>query len=215
MDDRTDFMPCVTPDGRYIVFVSERKGTYNIWRMDADGSHPKQLTQGSNENWPSLTSDGQWVIYWGSSNKSKTTLWKVPIEGGEPVPLSDTALWRPIVSPDGKLIAGYVMDDQTAWMWLSVIPVTGGTPTRLFKVFPIPTLPMIRWNADSRALTYIASNDRFANIWSLPVNSSQPRQLTNFQSDRIFRFAWSVDGKRLAYERGMIFNDIILINDFN
>lgn len=214
MDDHMDFMPCVTPDGRYIVFVSERKGTYNIWRMDADGGNPKQLTQGSNENWPSLSSDGQWVIYLGSS-KSKGALWKVPIEGGEPVPLSESYLSRPAVSPDGKLITGLVLDDQTSWMWVSVMPVEGGTPTKLFKFFPLPVPPTVRWNADSRTLTYISSNDHFTNLWSFPINGGQPRQLTNFKSDRIFRFAWSADGKQLAYERGMIFNDIVLINGFN
>src|SRR5439155_13252228 len=138
-------------------FVSERKGAYNLWRMDADGGHPKQLTQGSSENWPSISSDGQWVIYWGSS-KSKTTLWKVPIAGGEPVPLSESPFLRPAVSPDGQWIAGYVMDDQTSWVWASVMPVEGGAVKRLFKVFPLPTMPTMKWNADSRALIYISSN---------------------------------------------------------
>src|SRR5262249_42054311 len=34
----------VTPDGRYILFSSNRSGSYNIWRMDIDGNNQKQLT---------------------------------------------------------------------------------------------------------------------------------------------------------------------------
>ena len=33
-----------TSDGRSVVFVSERSGTFNLWRMSADGSNPRQLT---------------------------------------------------------------------------------------------------------------------------------------------------------------------------
>jgi Tol biopolymer transport system component/DNA-binding winged helix-turn-helix (wHTH) protein len=214
MDERPDLLPCVTPDGRYIVFVSERQGASNIWRMDLEGGNLKQLTQGSSDYWPSVSSDGQSVIYW-SGGKEKTTLRKVPLDGGESVPQAEGFVSRPLVSPDGKLIVGYVMDDQTSQMWVSVMPTGGGTPNKLFRFFPLPVPPMIRWSADSGALTYISSTDNFTNIWSRPpINDGQPRQLTNFQSDRIFRFAWSTDGKQLAYERGMIINDIILISDF-
>jgi tricorn protease-like protein len=38
--------PAVTPDGRYIFFLSDRTGTPHIWRMDFDGSNQKQLTSG-------------------------------------------------------------------------------------------------------------------------------------------------------------------------
>src|SRR5204862_5940791 len=35
--------PSVTPDGRYVVFVSTRSGSSQIWRMDAYGNNPRQL----------------------------------------------------------------------------------------------------------------------------------------------------------------------------
>ena len=41
-----DQQPSVSPDGRYVVFQSNRSGNRNIWRIDADGSDPKQLTDG-------------------------------------------------------------------------------------------------------------------------------------------------------------------------
>jgi len=50
---RNDF-PCWSPDGRHVVFQSDRSGSDQIWMMLADGSNPKRLTStGSNTqpNW--------------------------------------------------------------------------------------------------------------------------------------------------------------------
>ena len=35
-----DFSPSVTPDGRYVVFTSDRSGKRCTWRVDIDGSNP-------------------------------------------------------------------------------------------------------------------------------------------------------------------------------
>src|SRR6185436_10392530 len=35
-----NFGPSVTPDGRYIVFISTRSGNAQLWRMNADGNTP-------------------------------------------------------------------------------------------------------------------------------------------------------------------------------
>jgi len=40
------------------------------------------------------------------------------------------------------------------------------------------------------------------------------KQLTDFNEDLIFRFAWSTDGKQLALARGTQTHDVVLINNF-
>ncbi len=57
--------PSVTADGRYIVFYSNREDLFigHIFRMDADGSNPKQLTNGTGEWSPRISPDGKWVYY--------------------------------------------------------------------------------------------------------------------------------------------------------
>ena len=52
-----------------------------------------------------------------------------------------------------------------------------------------------------------------ANFWQQPLDSDTPKQLTNWQTDEIFRMAYSKDGKQIAFERGNLINDIILIQD--
>jgi Tol biopolymer transport system component len=197
-------LPSVSPNGRYIVFISNRAGNPNIWRMDIDGSSPKQLTNGSGENCPHFTPAGDWVVY--NSFPSKVVLWKVPIDGGNPVQLTDAPSWRPVVSPDGKMIACNYFVEHSGWKMV-IIPFAGGQPTKIFDTYR----DAFGWTPDGRALAYIDSRG-LSNITSQPTNGSPSKHLTEFNDGRIFAFAWSQDGKQLALARGMVTNDVVLIN---
>jgi len=212
-DAQFDFMPVVTPDGRHIVFASERAGSGHIWRMDLDGGALKQLTRGKNDSTPSLSPDGRWVVYT-SSTSGNPSLWKVSIDGGEPTQLTAATTGRPWVSPDGKWIACFYQDPKDGNFKIALMPFAGGEPA-LFEGMALPELLAFRWSPDSRALTYIATQQGVSNIWSKPIDGGPARQLTNFTTDRIFRFAWSRDGKFLACERGVVINDAVLISEGN
>ncbi len=69
-----------------------------------------------------------------------------------------------------------------------------------------------RWTPDSHALAYIDPRSNY-NISSLPIDGDPPKQLTNFDTDHIFRFAWSRDGKQLAMMRGNVTNDVVFVNN--
>jgi len=44
-----DSQPRYAPDGKHIVFLSDRSGAENIWICDADGKNAKPLTKGTNQ----------------------------------------------------------------------------------------------------------------------------------------------------------------------
>jgi Tol biopolymer transport system component/DNA-binding winged helix-turn-helix (wHTH) protein len=214
ISSQIDVKPAVSPDGRVIVFVSWRTGTSHLWRMDADGANIKQLTNGEAETYPHISPDGRFVVYL-SAGQNRSSLWRIPIEGGEAVELRDGWSMFPQVSPDGKLVACFYQDEPSIGNKLALIPFVGGEPVQLFD---LPSTVFIRaglrWTADGRALTYVDNRDGVSNIWSLPVDGGPAKRLTDFTSDKIFRFAWSRDGKQLAFERGMEINDATLIGDF-
>jgi eukaryotic-like serine/threonine-protein kinase len=210
-DPMTDRTPVATPDGRYIVFVSERAGGSHVWRMDADGGALKQLTHGKGDSSPSLTPDGRWIVY-SSWSGGEPAIWKVSIDGGEPAQLSPAVAARPVVSPDGKWIAGFYQDKNDSVFKVALFPSAGGPPVVIEEIAQ-PDRYILHWSPDSRAINYIGTRQGVSNIWSKPIDGGPARQLTNFTTDRIFRFAWSRDGKFLACERGMIINDVILISD--
>jgi eukaryotic-like serine/threonine-protein kinase len=193
-DDR----PAVSPDGRYIVFVSERGGTFKIWRMNIAGNDQTQLT--SRGVSPQFSSDGRWVVYQGGG------LWRVSIDGGDPVRLTEVVSIYPTISPDGKLIAFRTSGGVT------VIPFDGGQPIKTFDIPQVEGAGMIRWAPDGHAIAYIDTREGISNIWAQPFDGGAPKPLTDVKSDRIFGFEWSRDGKWLAIARGTVNEDVVLIH---
>lgn len=206
-----DTGPRVSPDGRYIVFVSERSGKAHVWRMDIDGNNTKQLTNSPHDLlWfgaPDCTPDGKWVIYMKSG--SDAGLWKVPIEGGDPVRVNNTdgALFF-AVSPDGKMIANDY-DAKSGNQGVEVTPLEGSAPAKRFDI-PRGT---IRWSPDGRSILYIKNEGGVSNIWSQPISGGPAKQVTHFNNLLIFSFDVSRDGKQLVMNRGTSNRDVVLIRD--
>src|ERR1043165_447045 len=111
LNSATNDAPAIPPDGRYIVFISNRAGAFQVWRMQMDGSNPIALTSGGVKNFPVLSPDGKWVLY---NTTDYWQLWRVSIEGGEATRLSDSYALFPSISPDGKMIACLGRGDSKA-----------------------------------------------------------------------------------------------------
>jgi Tol biopolymer transport system component len=197
--ETVDYGPSITTDGRYVVFTSERTGAPAGWRMDIDGGNPKQLTTGG------VAAGAEWVVY-----SDRQSLWKAPIDGGEPVRLSEEPMVRCAASHDGKMVA-CSLEEPGSPARLAVLPIEGGSPVKVFDVkFQLPA--RMRWTPDGRAVTYIGRQDGIADIWSQPIDGGEPKRLTNFKADEIFSFDWSRDNK-LVISHGSSTSDVVLIRN--
>lgn len=213
----SDEYPVVSKDGQNIVFVSSRTGTPHIWRMNFDGGDLRQLTYKGGESFPQITPDGKFVIF-SSQNDRRWTLWKVPIEGGESAQLTEKLSHWSAVSPDGKMIACLTRgDNHTDPMTLAVISAETG---KFLKIFDFsgdasPSLtPTIRWTPDGKALAYVDTVDGISNLYLQQLSGGAPKKLTDFSADRIFSFDFSSDGKSVVLARGVVRNNLVLIENF-
>jgi Tol biopolymer transport system component len=206
----SDVRACAS--GRYFLAVTARPG---IWRFDADGNHAKQLTTFDQDFYPSCSPDGNWIVFASQRFGSAPTLWKVPVDGGEAEVLNDHPPGLPDVSPDGKWIA--TSDEpETGKPRLLIIPFQGGSPVKTLTVAsatPAGDYRQVLWTRDGRELTYVDTRNGVSNLWSQPVDGGPARQLTDFKSGQIFRFAWSPDGKRAALACGSQTSDVVLLRD--
>ncbi|MFN2399016.1 MAG: amidohydrolase, partial [Gemmatimonadaceae bacterium] len=59
-----DGQPRYSPDGKTIVFTSDRSGAENLWLVDADGKNPRALTTGDKAQHisPEWTPDGNYIV---------------------------------------------------------------------------------------------------------------------------------------------------------
>jgi Tol biopolymer transport system component len=115
--------PEYSPDGRHLYFNSTRSGAMALWRAQADGSGPVQITHDpARRDWfPHLSPDGKWIAYvsFGDDvaledhppNREDVQLRIIPADGSAP-PQVLTRLFGgqgtinvPSWSPDGRQLA--------------------------------------------------------------------------------------------------------------
>ena len=179
--------------------------------MDIDGGNLKQVTD-KEDYVVDVSPDNRWVIFT-SWRTVRQTLWKVGIDGGEPVQISDLLISNGVISPDGKWIACLVRDEKAGPRRLVVLPFEGGAPTKSFDL-PPTTQGHPLWSSDGKSLTVYDERTGTSNLWSLSLDTGQMKQLTDFKPDVLFARAWSRDGKLAALARGAVTSDVILITDF-
>ena len=205
--------PAISPDGRTIVFVSTRDGKQHLWRMNTDGTNVQVLTNGIRESSPSFSRDGQWIVY-RSFTLGNPNIFKIPVLGGQPVRLTEGLSGPPALSPDGKTIACTYRAQALGEHRFALVPFAGSGGINLIDMKHAPRRLKLQWTTDGQALAFVRAQGETANLWVQPVNGGPPKQLTHFESDLIFNFAFSPDG-RLALTRGRITNDVVLISAFD
>lgn len=213
-DPGMDFEPTVSPDGKFILFDTDRSGIPNIWRIEIDGSKPRQLTFRADNYNPSIAPDGRWFAF-SSWVKGPMLIMKSSTEGGEAIQLSESNGSAPVVSPDGKLIAYVHYEEQPRNYQIEVMDANGGKPIKRFELPPTYywRRGVIKWTRDGSALQYIDTRQGVSNIWSQPLSGGPARQVTDFKSDYIQVFDWSLDGKSLAVARFSVSTDVLLMTN--
>lgn len=206
-------VPIATPDGRYVVFESDRSGRSNIWRMNIDGSDPVQLTSGSNEKGPAVSPDGKWVYF---RSPDDTTIRKVSISGGESIVVAHKNWHSCIVSPEGKmLLSSYREPGRSGWQY-GLLNADTGEKVRLFQ-FPDNVEPGMSYQflSDGDAFIYTASQNGEWNIWKQPIEGGPAVRITDLRSnEEVHSPSISRDGRRLVFNRGGWTTDAFLIRHF-
>ena len=200
---------CVaSPDGRYIVFASNRSGNFEIWRMNVDGGNLIQLTASAGSNMPSTSPDSRWVIY---QSPADGRLYRISIEGGETVPVGSKAVGASAVSPDGKHIA-YICQVKDSWE-IAINSFEGSPIMQLVVGARSLNNTSVKWSPDGKAVLYVDNADGVGNVWMRRLDGETAKQLTDFKADGLFRFDISSDGKNLVCARGGWKHDAFLIRN--
>jgi eukaryotic-like serine/threonine-protein kinase len=198
-------------DGKHIVYQQTVNDEANIWRMDADGSNPVQLTHDKSAQFPICSPDGSLFTYF--TDESRAT-WLMSVDGGTPrkMDLGNVTLSFLQISPDGKmgLYVAADADNPQSRPRSTIVPLAGGPPLYSFERMIGASTASI-WSRDGHGIDFGVTRGGISDIWRQPLPSGPPQQLTHFPSGFISGFAWSGDGKTLFVARGPRTNDIILL----
>src|SRR5215469_3394758 len=146
----------VCGNGRYIVYRQlgkAAKTAENLWRMDANGSNPTQLTFGHNETDLRCALDDPWVYYMDAANSFLPK--RVSIDGGTPETVFDSALGPSDLSRDGKVLVTLEVREFDHKLMLKFVS-TENKKTWYHEVDQRASWPL-RFTADGKAVAYTVS----------------------------------------------------------
>jgi Tol biopolymer transport system component len=109
VNSQNNYKPAWSPDGQKIAFDSNRSGADQIWVMNADGSHPVNLSNsGVLDTDPAWSPDGQKIVFTrGSFPDSQLMVMNADGTGQSVLVSSMGQNAEPAWSPDGLRIAFY------------------------------------------------------------------------------------------------------------
>jgi eukaryotic-like serine/threonine-protein kinase len=202
--------PCGT---KYIVFrkfSAAGSPALNLWRADASGANPMQLTSGNNDQHPTCSPDGKWVYY--VSIPENLALKRVSIDGGTPQMVNSEPSSGYDLSRDGKFVAQLDVRELDHKLVLNVFDIEGKKLS--YHDIDMRASEPISFSPDGKSIVYTVRENGTDNLWEQALSGgSSYKQLTHFTSERIARFEFSVDGSQIAIERAHTESDAVLLKD--
>ena len=218
-------------DGRRVAFVvnapdtAENTTNQDIWLWDAAGNTCRALTHHpKNDYSPQFSPGGDTLAFVSSrdSDEGKTSIWLLPLDGGEPWKLATFVesvgdiRW----SPDGKSIAYTMLDtlskqvkDWKKKKWDQVVEDEIPQYNHLWRI-ELGNLKQTRitsgkfmvsgpeWSPDSKSIAFLRNptgavdDGNLTDIAIVPVTGGTPRKLGVLPNGG---FEWSPDGRWLAW----------------
>jgi Tol biopolymer transport system component len=217
-------VPVWSPDGKDIAYVTTRnqKGwRFSLWLVRPDGSNDHLVAE--NGGWACWTADSKW-LYYAVPTEVGYRIEKISPDGGPPVVVRTDNAIGPAMSPDNSTL--YYSSPQenltgvTDYEVRMARPDNG--PARLLAKIPGLHVPVAHgWTVhpvvspDGKSLALLLRDDSGnINIWSLPTQGGNLRQITDFGQRRTIiarRVSWSSDSRSIFAALAEGDSDIVLM----
>jgi Tol biopolymer transport system component len=182
-----EVFPQYSPDGRQIVFYSNRSGADQIWVCDADGSKAAMITAMK----PGITGSPRWspdghTISFDSNVTGSYQIYTVGADGGKVRQMTSGAVshYAASWSRDGHWIyfASNAAGDAQVWK----IPSQGGDPVQVTRNGGMAA----QESPDGKTLYYNKALGK-GSLWKMPVGGGPETMI----ADSIYRYNYAVTDK--------------------
>jgi Tol biopolymer transport system component len=206
--------PAISPDGLRAAIVLRKEGRRTLTLMDVDGGAPRSIAASIDVRGSAAWSpDGQWLVVGGvigSIDNQQEGLFKIPVDGGEPV----------------LLRKGFAVDPD----WKGDVIVFGGeniaaaSPLLAIRAdghdLPLPDVQMMadkagpRFLPDGSGVVFMKGSFWAPDFWLFDFASNSVHQLTRISGDTTEGHINSFDvtpDNRLVFDRIVDNSDVVLI----
>ncbi|MGH7497397.1 MAG: protein kinase domain-containing protein [Gemmatimonadales bacterium] len=195
----------ISPDGRWLVFDSNRNGNQDIWRMPLDGSTPPEpLSAGPEDEFqPDYSPDGRFVTFHAVRSGSIRDIYYVPAAGGKRtrIEVGTPNNLTPRLSPDGRSVMYIVWGEEGDLSVQAVGRPAGDSGwTRATPLFTVPSTNTGSpdWSPDGRWISYVQGSQLFR----ADADGKNPQPIGTIPADFLpFFTRWGGDS-RLVYFSG-------------
>ena len=211
-----DQFPVWAPDGKRILFVSDRTGSLGAWLIEvADGKPqgaPELVKSGIGPIWPlgftrngsfyyGLSTGTMFDVYTAALDPATGTLLSAPQKVSQPFVGSNS---QPDWSPDGQYLAYFVQQGP--------LPIRASVVIRSVDTGEVRELPRqlpyiqyyrgLRWSPDGRSILVKGSNNRRWGLYELDAQTGAVTPIVQTTGAGGSRPEYSPDGRAIFYWRG-------------
>jgi Tol biopolymer transport system component len=206
--------PSLEPGGQRIAFSVLRDGKTRVYFGNADGTGMRTLAadlqvRGS----PAWSPDGKWIATAVETDEG-VRLYKIPVEGGEPVRLTEHHAMDPSWSPQGGFIV-YSGEQVGPIVELGAVTADG-------RSHAMPSIRLPRGaehtvffpGTDAAPRLLVRKGDlQSTEFWAIDLATGKERQLTRFGAEyQLGDFDLSPDGREILFNRVREESDVVLID---
>jgi tricorn protease len=202
----SDAHPMWGADGQ-VYFVSERDGTFNLWRMAPDGSGATQVTRYTDGGvkYPSMSADGRRIVY-----TQHHDLFVLDVPAGQPRPVRIALAFDPSMSrvewveatnqadgfsvdPEGKTVAVDVRGE------IFLVPVDAELGEKRQITSSAWRDRFQSSSPDGKWLAYVSDEGAREELWVAELATGERRRISDHDSYKDANFLWSPDSRRIAF----------------
>ena len=177
--------PTISPDGKFVAFISDRSGTFDIWLIQATGGSLANLTQGrlgdARAPLRAIGFSGNGSEVWSAGTpERRLMLW--PLMGGAPHNFLDENAAEVAWSPDGTRLVYHKSGPGDPTF---VADYNGANQHQIVQNEPGLHNHYPVWSKDGRWI-YLARGrpaTREMDMWRIPPGGGEAEQLTHLNTD--------------------------------
>jgi Tol biopolymer transport system component len=197
-----DRQPVYSPDGKHVLFSSNRSGNIDLWLVERATGELRQVTDDPAHDWdPAFSPDNKFIL-WSSNRGGHMEIWMSNLDGSgaRQVTQDGKDAENPTMTPDGAWIIYASANDEKIGLWK--IRPDGTEATRLHAGTDL--IPEVSPDGRYALFSVIRSLDYVIKVVDITSGEVVPFEieltLTQRNQDVVYgRARWTPAGRQIVY----------------